>query len=417
MIVKNINFSDLFFKIEFLFLSTFGEDKYNKIKSSLIKKFNELTRANLKIYQANMTALEFRRYLYPNPDVYSKLEFKSRKAGERRVKAKSKINKLINKIYPTKDRNMSKPENWMSDDIVYSVGEMIDRLIIEKIKTVDYLIRISESNTFTKIKNLREKIKLSQKWSKEVKRFLKLKLKEIDKKGYYEYIEETRTYNLKGIKTPKIISVYKIPGKANLILEKIKFTPLYKKIEKNFLKNFSSDKLIQIKRDLKRNIKLLAKVNFLCYQANMKIIEARRMGEKNPTIYSDLDLSVRIFGEDRVKAKSKINILISRVYNQKSKKLAKIKNWMTNDIVYSVGDMIDRLTIEFIKISDYQMRLYNLKKNNEKIEQLNSKIAQAKEWNRRVEKYLNWKLKEIDEKGYYDCVEETRTYSISNIKH
>jgi len=350
-----------------------------------------------------MRALEFREHSRSDLIVYSHLELKARKFAEQRVKSKAKINKLINKIYPTGKLYLRQPENWTTDDIVYSVSEMIDRLIIEEIKRADYFIRIQGAGMIEK-KNIRKKIVLSRKWSKEVEHFLKLKLKEINKKGYYECLEETRTYDLKGRK------------QHGVILKKVDFSPIYQKIKKLFSENFSAKKLTKIKDKLQKEIRQLARANFICYQANMKIIELRKRGEKNPKPYSELDLLVRVVGEQRVEAKSKINALIHKSYHHKQRALVQTKNWTNNDIVYSVGEMIDRLIIEFIKMSDYKTQLKNAKSNVD-IERFKTKISLAREWSNRVEKYLQCKLQEIDKKRFYDYVEETRTYNISTIKN
>lgn len=401
MIVEKINFSNLFSKIESFLISSFGKDIYSKIERPLIENFNQLMNANLSIYKANMKALEFRGHNHSDLTVYSHLELKARKLAEQRVKTKVKINKLINKIYPT-GKLYLQPENWTTDDIVYSIGEMIDRLIIEEIKRADYFTRI-QNVSISERKNVRKKILLSRKWSKEVEHFLKLKLKEVNKKGYYECLKETRTYNLKGER------------QHNIILKKVNFSPLYQKIKKSFFDNLSTKKLTKIKDKLQKEIRQLAKANFRCYQANMKIIELRKKGEKNPKLYSELDLLVRLVGEQRVQAKSKINALICKIYNYKQNTLARTKNWTSSDIVYSVGDMIDRLIIEFIKMSDYKIQLKNAKSNVD-IKRFKTNISLAEEWSKRVKRYLQWKLKEINVKSFYNCVEETRTYDISKIR-
>lgn len=199
MIAKQIDFSVLFSKIVSFFLRSFGREKYSKIRTVFIKNLNILSAANLSIYQANMRALEFRKRNYPDLMVYSRLELQARKFGERRVRAKSALNVFINAIYPTKGLDILPPSDWMSDDIVYSVAEMLDRLIIEEIKRADYAMRMRTMSTLD-VKSLKRKIALSNKWSRAVKRFLEVKLEEIERKGYYECVEETRTYSLEGIK-------------------------------------------------------------------------------------------------------------------------------------------------------------------------------------------------------------------------
>lgn len=100
MIVKKIDFSNLFSKIELFFISSFGKNAYSKIRKSLIKRINLLASTNLLIYKANMKALEFREHDHSDLTVYSHLELKARKFAEQRVRTKIKINELISKIYP-----------------------------------------------------------------------------------------------------------------------------------------------------------------------------------------------------------------------------------------------------------------------------------------------------------------------------
>jgi hypothetical protein len=147
----------------------------------------------------------------------------------------------------------------------------------------------------------------------------------------------------------------------------------------------------------------------------MGIIDARKKALKSPKIYSDFDWQTRRFGEQRVSAKSNINDLINSVYNKQLRR-SKDKSWTGNDIVYSVGDMVDRLTIEFIKICDYRTRLKTIKNHNFEKEALNSKMSLAKEWSARVERYLDWKLKSVNKGGYYESVRETRTYDLSSVR-
>lgn len=200
-----------------------------------------------------------------------------------------------------------------------------------------------------------------------------------------------------------------------MILTRVNFSPLYKRIEGLFSDSLPAERLAKIKDELRIEIKTLATANFRCYQANMQIIDARRRGERNPKIYSDLDLQVRVVGEYRVRAKSNINTLIYGVYKRIPNKSSRKKKWTTDDIVYSIGDMIDRLTIEWIKVFDYRLNIKNGKRDNNGIKRLSSKIAMSREWGKRVEKYLKWKLQEIKNKGYYERVEETRTYDMKDV--
>lgn len=194
-----------------------------------------------------------------------------------------------------------------------------------------------------------------------------------------------------------------------MILQKIDFSPLYEKIYKIFSKNLPESKFNQIRKVLIKEVKELANANFRCYQANMTILEERRKNKLNMRLISDMELQARTAGECRVKTKATINRLLNKVYPSGSKKSC-LKSWVSDDIVYSVGEMIDRMTIEFIKISDYNFRLQNLKENKNKIKKLKQKISLSQEWNNRVEKYLAWKLKQINKKNFYEYLDETRTY-------
>lgn len=198
-----------------------------------------------------------------------------------------------------------------------------------------------------------------------------------------------------------------------MILQKINFTPLYKKIEKIFSQKLPISKFNKIKKILIKEIKKLASANFLCYQANMTIIEERKKKRSNIQLISEMELQARTVGEQRVKAKTEINVLLNKIYPIKNAKKIILKNWASDDVVYSVGEMIDRLIIEFIKINDYNYRLQRDK--NASTSELKTKISFSEELSRRVEKYLILKLKEIDKKGYYEIIKETRTYDLKGI--
>ena len=201
-----------------------------------------------------------------------------------------------------------------------------------------------------------------------------------------------------------------------MILESINFSSLLERLEQMFLDDFPAGKIEKIKDILMKEIKTLAKANFLCYQANMKVIEARRNNIDDPKIYSDLDWQVRTVGEYRVLAKSRINYLVSTIFNKSPEEWSQIKIWTANDVVYSVADMIDRLTIEFIKVADFQPHLKKGGLSEKEVGVISSKISLATELSRRVSRYLDWKLKEINDKGYYQCLPETRTYNLSHLK-
>ncbi len=195
-----------------------------------------------------------------------------------------------------------------------------------------------------------------------------------------------------------------------MIFQKINFYPLYEKIDKIFSKNLPKSKFNQIRKALIKEVKELANANFRCYQANMTILEERRKNKLNTRLISDMELQARTTGECRVKTKATINRLLNKIYPSISEQKIRLKSWVSDDIVYSVGEMIDRITIEFIKINDYNFRLQNLKEDKNKIKELKQKIGFSKAWSQRVEKYLGWKLREINKKNFYEYLEETRTY-------
>jgi hypothetical protein len=104
------------------------------------------------------------------------------------VYSKARINKYISDVKSRKEA-LESSTSWVSDDIVYSIGEMMDRLSIETIKRVD----------FAKNNRPAHMSEASQKLSTRVEKYLRDKLKEIDWKGYYECVHEQRTYDLEGI--------------------------------------------------------------------------------------------------------------------------------------------------------------------------------------------------------------------------
>lgn len=193
MIIRNVDFSPLSRSIEESFASYLDERRLNKFIDQLTENIRVLADANLKCYQANMTVIAERKKGGGNTQLIADMELQARTVGERRVNVKAAINALINSAYPLTNESNSAPKNWMSDDIVYSIGEMIDRLTIERIKVEDYRERLSEKP------EMATKIKHSQMWSERINQYLDFKLQEVEQKGFYECVEETRTYDMKGI--------------------------------------------------------------------------------------------------------------------------------------------------------------------------------------------------------------------------
>lgn len=197
-----------------------------------------------------------------------------------------------------------------------------------------------------------------------------------------------------------------------MILKRITFNQLFKKIQDIFCNAISRNKLQRIKKKLFKDIESLAEVNFVCYQTNMQLIEEWENKSKNLKVISDLDLRIRKYGEYRVKKKNNINAFIHSIFNARPRKIT-IENWMDIDLAYTIGDMIDRLIIETIKIADYEMRLNKVKKDQKKI--FLSKKILAEKWIEGVMMCLSKKLSNINDKKFYEITKETRTYNIKKI--
>lgn len=197
-----------------------------------------------------------------------------------------------------------------------------------------------------------------------------------------------------------------------MILKKITFNYLLKRIQRIFRDIIPENQLQRIKKKLFKAIESLAKINFICYQTNMQLIAEWKNKNQNLEAISILDLKLRKYGEYRVKKKNYINASIHSIFNKRSKK-AVIKNWTDIDLAYTIGDMIDRLTIEMIKITDYEMRLKRAKKDEKK--NLLAKKMLAERWMESVMICLNKKLNNINNKKFYEIAEETRTYNLKGI--
>ena len=176
------------------------------------------------------------------------------------------------------------------------------------------------------------------------------------------------------------------------MIDSVNFTNIINLIIESFKIN------LIITDEIDKNIHILAESNFKCYQANMQILNERRNKdslEKYKSI-SDSEFIARTVGEKRVASKAAINKILSNHYS----KVSFPSNWVEDDVVYSVGEMIDRILIEHIKQQDF-------KNNNEEVKLKNSIM-----WQDRVFKYLNQKLKSIHETKSYESVEEMRTYKL-----
>lgn len=143
---------------------------------------------------------------------------------------------------------------------------------------------------------------------------------------------------------------------------------------------------------------ILCENNFTCYKANMSVIKCRKSSDVDHKQISYFEGLARTVGESRVNCKAKINRKIHNMFNNPE---TPPENWMSDDIVYSVGEMLDRISIEFIKQNHFSMN------QDDK-----PKIEISYMWENRVEKYLEQKLNEIKRKQFYSVVDETRTYKI-----
>ena len=188
-----------------------------------------------------------------------------------------------------------------------------------------------------------------------------------------------------------------------MILKEMDFTGFYKHTSDIFSNHFSTEEV----SELMEYVKILADANFRCYKANMIVIEIRKKEgweehlDVNKLV-ADMEWVARSVGEYRVSSKARINLYISQIRSDGT--ASSNATWVTDDVVYSIGEMMDRLSIETIKREDFS-------KNNRP----KHMIEGSQELSGRVEKYLKMKLEEVDVKNYYECVHEQRTYDLEGI--
>lgn len=183
-----------------------------------------------------------------------------------------------------------------------------------------------------------------------------------------------------------------------MILESIDFTDFFSRVHSIFFNHFTEEQIDQ----LMEFVDILADANFRCYKANMIIIANRKEKAQDYKLISDLEWVARNVGEYRVSSKARINRYISKV--KSINEITAAESWITDDIVYSIGEMLDRLSIETIKREDFRVN-----KRPVHMTEASKKISD------RVEKYFIQKLNEIDDKGFYECVHEQRTYDLEKI--
>lgn len=182
-----------------------------------------------------------------------------------------------------------------------------------------------------------------------------------------------------------------------MILETMDFTDFFARTRDIFSKHFSSEEVEQIME----YVEILADANFRCYKANMVVIAERKKGSVDNKLIADMEWVARSVGEYRVSSKARINKFIADVRPKTVQ--APMFYWMDDDVVYSVGEMMDRLSIEFIKREDFS-------KNNRAKHMIDS----SQNLSDRVTLYLKQKLERLKERGY-ECVQEQRTYDLEGI--
>ena len=191
-------------------------------------------------------------------------------------------------------------------------------------------------------------------------------------------------------------------GDTCMIITDVNFKPFFKRIKSIFSDHFSVKEV----KILMEFVYVLSESNLKCYIANMQIIAHRKDKDivDDNKLIADMEWVARSVGEYRVASKANINKYISSFKSTKPLEFIPPESWESDDIVYSIGEMMDRLSIETIKREDFS-------KNNRPAHMIDS----SQELRNRVEKYLIAKLEEVDEKGFYECVHEQRTYDLEGI--
>lgn len=182
-----------------------------------------------------------------------------------------------------------------------------------------------------------------------------------------------------------------------MILEDMDFTDFYSHISDIFSGHFTDSEVV----DLMDYVRILSDANFRCYKANMIVIAARKENTRKSKLIADMEWVARSVGEYRVSSKARINKFISLARPIDIK--LNSESWASDDVVYSIGEMMDRLSIETIKREDFRV--------NNRPQHMTDSCQNLSD---RVEKYLRAKLKEVDKKGY-ECVHEQRTYDLEGI--
>lgn len=163
-------------------IGNYAQEYIPEVATEVFIYFRDLCQCNMACYIANTSILEERSQERPNNDNIAKHEWQARKTGERRVMMKTLINKTLAKRFIK--QIAVDPRRSDIDDIVYSVGEMLDRISIEWLKQ-----QVLPE----------EKAAVSREWMSRVEKHLVNKLKTIQIERYYEAVPEMRTYEIDSI--------------------------------------------------------------------------------------------------------------------------------------------------------------------------------------------------------------------------
>ena len=143
-----------------------------------------------------------------------------------------------------------------------------------------------------------------------------------------------------------------------------------------------------------RAFRVLCESNLRCCEANMGILEHRRRAVPDAHAISMLEATARRVGEIRVRTRGEINVhLATQLGGGEPESLDPI------DLVASVGDMLDRMSIEWIKGQTYDGA------GADKKREMSRRL-----YNAAHAVYLAALLR-AKRRGAYHCFTEPRTYS------
>ncbi len=128
-----------------------------------------------------------------------------------------------------------------------------------------------------------------------------------------------------------------------MILDKVEFEQVISRLGEIFLRYFDSSTVAAIMEQAER----LCWANFECYQANMQILKIRKNNLEDYKAIAENEWIARSVGEKRVFAKIEINKILANTSTTGTEKTTSL---IWDDVVYSVGEMVDRIIIEHIKI-------------------------------------------------------------------